>query len=444
MDSPLNTQFLKNLTFALLVLAACSGICCAELSAQQGYQDFFQVQNQPTPPPIPDRQLFYSAPPQVTAPPPVHVGQPEIIYSVPPMAGQPGVSFQQPPIPAQSNPFPYFPYQQPSPIQSLPVQTAPAPYAPYTPYQAPDPYGSGVQPVYPGYAPYNNPTYQGTNSNWLPSIDWNKFRQDYMTPFLERPRARQTYVYGRSKEDKLGINDIEIATTLTMQNFMGSQQPLRLTPGFIFHFWNGPNSIANPGYDLPPHAYSIMLTFDHLTNPANQVGLESNFTVGYYSDFENHSSDGIRFTGRILGWTRLNHYTIGKLGIEYFDRVNLKMLPAFGVYMTPNADTKIDLLFPKSKLSHRIPNLNDTEAWVYVGAEYGGGSWVIERMGGMDDQVDINDVRAFAGIEWMGPLRVTGFFEAGYVFEREIRYRSAPGAPLELSDSFMIRSGFAF
>jgi hypothetical protein len=59
-----------------------------------------------------------------------------------------------------------------------------------------------------------------------------------------------------------------------------------------------------------------------------------------------------------------------------------------------------------------------------VGAEYGGGSWVMDRRDGSSDQADINDVRSFLGFEWMGPRRVTGFFEVGYVFQREIVYRS--------------------
>ena len=260
---------------------------------------------------------------------------------------------------------------------------------------------------------------------------------------MERPRVRQTYLYGNSGNE-LGINDIEIATTITRANFLGSQQALRVTPGFIFHFWDGPDTTAHPGFDLPPQAYSASLAFDHLTNPANQAGLETNLTVGYYSDFDNTSSDAIRLTGRLLGWSRLNSYTVGKFGVEYFDRVNVKMLPAVGLYMTPNSDMKLDLFFPRTKLSHRVPNFNDYEAWAYVGGEYGGGSWAIERMGGAHDQADINDVRAFIGLEWMGPRRVTGFMEFGYVFERELLYRSDPLNGLDLQDTLMFRSGLAF
>jgi hypothetical protein len=65
-------------------------------------------------------------------------------------------------------------------------------------------------------------------------------------------------------------------------------------------------------------------------------------------------------------------------------------------------------------------------------------------MGGFDDQVDVNDVRAFTGVEWTGPRNVTGFMETGYVFEREMLYRSNPLNKLNLQDAWMIRGGFSF
>ena len=79
-----------------------------------------------------------------------------------------------------------------------------------------------------------------------------------------------------------------------------------------------------------------------------------------------------------------------------------------------------------------------------MGAEYGGGSWVIDRADGTPDQADINDVRSFIGLEWIGLRRVTGFLEVGYVFDREIVYRSSPNNALDIEDAFLFRSGLAF
>lgn len=197
-------------------------------------------------------------------------------------------------------------------------------------------------------------------------------------------------------------------------------------------------------FDMPARAYSSYLAFDHVTDTCKLSGLESNLTVGYYSDFSNTSSYALRWTGKLVGWYRMNDYTVGKFGVEYLDRVDVKLLPAFGVYMTPNPDIKFDLYFPRTKLSHRIPNINDYEAWSYIGAEYGGGSWAIKRSDDSNDQVDINEIRSFIGVEWMGTKRVTGFFELGYVFNREIVYRSDGLNPLELQDALMLSTGFSF
>ena len=356
-----------------------------------------------------------------------------------------------------NQPFPIFPKATQPGFQEVPANVAPSIQFP----------GNG-QPVFPGNQPGfqgypslpqnaygsqqipNRWPYEGTGTNWLPSVDWTwpqeawrSFRTQFLPRVLERPRARQTYLYGNNGNE-LNINDLEIATTATIPNFLRGPTPLRVSPGFVFHWWDGPDSNVFPAFDLPARAYSTYLAFDHITNPANNSGLETNFTIGYYSDFDNTSSDAIRMTSKLLGWQRLNPYTIGKLGIEYLDRVDVKLLPAVGVYMTPNPDLKLDLYFPKPKLSHRIPNFGDFEAWMYVGGEYGGGSWAIERRNGTLDQADINDVRAFIGMEWMGPRRVTGFFEFGYAFDREIVYRSNALNVLDLQDTLMLRSGLAF
>ncbi len=415
------------------------------------FGDFFQVQGPPNSNFAPNQSIITSPNLQITPPPSQFLQQPQAfpnqafpnqafpnagqIINAPTLTTPSSNPFQQP-----NQRFPIFPRGNQRPVLAPPnVQPQ-----------------FGNQPQFGGQPQFGSPQYpnrwpyEGTGSNWLPSIDWSvpqqywqQFQNNFLPRLLERPRVRQTFLQGNSGNE-LNINDIEVATTMTFPNFLQSRQPLRMSPNFIFHYWDGPDSIVHPGYDLPARAYSTSLAFDHMTNPANQSGLESNFTVGFYSDFKNTSSDAIRLTGRILGWQRLNQYTVGKLGVEYFDRINVKLLPVVGVYMTPNADMKFDLTFPRSKLSHRVPNFADNEAWVYIGGEYGGGSWAIERADSSEDQADINDVRAFLGVEWMGARRVTGFFEFGYVFQREIVYRSDPMNSLELQDTLMIRSGLAF
>ena len=61
----------------------------------------------------------------------------------------------------------------------------------------------------------------------------------------------------------------------------------------------------------------------------------------------------------------------------------------------------------------------------------------------MKDQADLNDVRAFIGVEWMGNAQVTGFLDLGYVFNRKIVYQNST-SNLDLSDAIMLRFGIAF
>jgi len=154
--------------------------------------------------------------------------------------------------------------------------------------------------------------YQGLGSNFLPTIDWTwprqqwaRFQNEFLPRVLERPRFRQTYLHGSNRGanpgNELDINDIEVATTLTIPNFLQSRQPLRISPGFVASFWDGPDT-PSTGFDLPESAFGAYLAADHVTDLAQTAGLETNLTVGVYSDFDNFSSDAIRVQGRLLGW----------------------------------------------------------------------------------------------------------------------------------------------
>jgi hypothetical protein len=278
-------------------------------------------------------------------------------------------------------------------------------------------------------------------TSW-PAQFWSRLRTDTIPRLLERPRWRNTWLEGDDGTE-LDILESEIATTLTFPGPLNPRNALRVSPGFVFLFLDGPDT-AMTGFDLPGQLYSAYTAFDANSDTSLQAGFDINVTLGVYTDFHHVSSDSLRLTGTGLGWIRVNPYTVFKLGVEYFDRIDLKLLPAFGFFMQPNNEMRMDLYFPRPRVSHRLPSLGNYDIWGYVGAEVGGGSWTMERIFGVDDQVDINDIRAFIGYEWTGPRKVTGFIEGGYVFDRELLYKSAPAIKLEIPDTFMIRTGLAF
>jgi hypothetical protein len=133
-----------------------------------------------------------------------------------------------------------------------------------------------------------------------------------------------------------------------------------------------------------------------------------------------------------------------KFGVMYIDRNDIKLLPAGGVLYTPTPQVRFDFFFPQPKLSAQLTTVGQFEVWWYVAAEYGGGAWTIERTDGTSDRVDINDIRVSGGLEWTGPNGLTGFFEIGYVFKREVVYVVEPSDTFNPDDSWMLRAGIAF
>ena len=190
--------------------------------------------------------------PQVVVP--QNLGQ----LNLPNPAISPSPSF--PVFPRVTNPFP-----NPGTVQGNPAFLNPgvAPQANFG-FQAPSlsaptftPPAFNRQPFQP-VAPIRWP-YEGTGTNWLPAIDftlpkqaWASFQNQFLPRLLERPRARYTYIVG-DNDNQLNINELEFATTLTRPNFLRSNQPLRISPGFVATWLDGPNSNVSPGFDLPGH-----------------------------------------------------------------------------------------------------------------------------------------------------------------------------------------------
>jgi hypothetical protein len=130
--------------------------------------------------------------------------------------------------------------------------------------------------------------------------------------------------------------------------------------------------------------------------------------------------------------------------VEYINRNDLKLLPAGGVLWTPNPQVRFDIYFPKPKLAIYVTTLGTMEFWAYLAGEYGGGAWTIERAAGGDERIDINDIRAIVGTEFMTGRSVKGFFEAGFVFEREVVYVASPQDTFSPGETFMLRGGIAY
>ncbi|MCH7727885.1 MAG: hypothetical protein IH991_15620 [Planctomycetes bacterium] len=259
-------------------------------------------------------------------------------------------------------------------------------------------------------------------------------------------RFRYTWIAGDTGSE-LDINDLEIAFTLNLPNFLHSGQPIHVSPGFAFHWWQGPSAPVSTTTELPKGAFSAYVEFDWRTNPQNQFGVEADVFVGIYSDFENFNKS-LRIHGTGLGWWRLTNNFAIKGGIAYLNRVNVKMLPAAGVFWQPNELWNLELYFPSPRVERYLWMLRNTHLWGYWGGEYGGGSWSIQHdsRDRTNDRIDINDIRLIAGVKWHRDPNagVRGFAEIGWVFYREILFLSNPNLNLDLDNSIMLRGGLTF
>ncbi|MGN6133599.1 MAG: hypothetical protein ACTHOU_03820 [Aureliella sp.] len=291
-----------------------------------------------------------------------------------------------------------------------------------------------------GASPYGTWNPQGNVAGVWPS-------QPPFIRFFQGPRFRHAYIYGDNDPNSLQIHDTDLSLAFAVPNFLFSTQPIYILPSFSLHQWDGPNA-PSPA-DLPSKAYSAFLDTGWQSDPLRLVGAELGVRVGVFSDFNTFTSDSIRVMGRGLGRIRLTPTATLKGGIVYLDRNRVKLLPAGGVLWQPNPGTRFDLFFPEPKLSHYLNTVGTYDTWWYVGGYYGGGAWTVERTSGAKDSIDINDIRLLLGLEWgrneqMREGRRVGFFEVGYVFNRELLYKNDPADNIDLADSFVLRAGLGY
>ena len=191
--------------------------------------------------------------------------------------------------------------------------------------------------------------------------------------------------------------------------------------------------------------YSAYLNFLWQPQLTPQFGADLNFRTGVYSDFDTVTWNSIRFTGRALGVLQMTPNVAFKLGIEYLDRADIKLLPAVGFLWEPSPETRFDVYFPRPMFSRYWTTWGNTEVWWHIGGEYGGSSWTIENIAtNASDRIDINDIRVFIGTDWNRLNRLNGIFEVGYVWNREIFVASDQAMGLNLDNTFMVRLGLKY
>ncbi len=251
-------------------------------------------------------------------------------------------------------------------------------------------------------------------------LDWNK--PSFVATVLPQ------------SSDGLGITTLDARITAVPKSF----PLLQFTPRFSTHFVSGPEST-----DLPGQLYDFALDTS-LFMPINERwSFLGGVAPNMFSDFENTSSEALRITGRGLFFYKYSDQLKLAVGIIYLNRDDISLIPAAGLVYTPHERLKLDLMFPKPKLAYRFQTNGTMERWAYAAAEFGGGTWAIQRTTGLNDVVTYRDYKFLAGFEHIQTEGYRWFAEAGYVFGRELEYTSNLGNT-DLTSTGVIRLGITF
>ena len=217
------------------------------------------------------------------------------------------------------------------------------------------------------------------------------------------------------------------------------------TQQFALRTWEGPSgSPMFPTTSLPGSAYRFGWDLA-LATPANYPwSAMIAFNPSLNSDFSSSlSSDAWQWDGRGMIFIRQNDWWTWVLGAGYLDRVNDKVIPYAGVIYTPDQFWEFRLLFPKGRISYFLGNPWGFNTWAYVRSEYHIEAYEIQlETTGRREQVELEDWRILFGFRFDNSL-VSCFWEAGWVFGRDVNYLNAtPG--FDVSSGFITRLGLRF
>lgn len=203
-----------------------------------------------------------------------------------------------------------------------------------------------------------------------------------------------------------------------------------LTLGYGLHFLEGPVVT-----DMPSRLYDFHVGYHLQDSLGPRFRYDAKVQLGAYSDFEGSARDGVRVTGRAVGYFRCRDWIEFVLGVDYLGREDVRILPVGGAILRPHDSLRLDLVFPEPKIAARI---GDTDRWLVLGGELGGGTWAVERLSGANELATYHDLRLFVGIEKVKESGEHTGFDVGYIFDRHLEYDSGVGN-IDLGDTVMIR-----
>jgi len=266
--------------------------------------------------------------------------------------------------------------------------------------------------------------------------EWDEQRRSPADRFWYA-RSLSTTWLPKNGADGFGTTDVPIATSFAPVWF-DDLPALLITPGFGFHFWQAPDVL-----ELPSTVFDAYVDIAWRTPLTDRLGFGFGLTPGVYGDYRQSSPKAFQLTGWGLVDYKLTDTWTVVAGAAVVRQLDLRVLPVGGLIWTPNADTRLELLVPRSRFVRKVRSFDDGGgAWVYTAFQFGGGSWAVTLPDDTTALVTVSDLRAILGLEWFRSRSVAGVAEVGYVFARTI---SANGVPeFNPNDTIMLSAGATF
>lgn len=262
--------------------------------------------------------------------------------------------------------------------------------------------------------------------------------REHRDGFFQKLSFTGTWIDRNNKFDDFGVSELDAYVTFAVP-LPSREWPLLITPAFNVRYLAGPKNV-----DLPPRLFETYL--DLLWVPQFTPRLTGIFGIagGNYSDFQTDDNEAWRLSGKALvryEWIPAEVQIL--LGVLYLNREDVPILPAGGIIWTPTSDRRYELVFPRPKLAHRIDLGSHYEDWLYLGGEFGGNSYAVQRINGADDSITLRDFRTYVGLERKLDGGAGYRLEIGYVLGRVIEFQSNR-PDIEADDTAMIRGGIVF
>jgi hypothetical protein len=233
-----------------------------------------------------------------------------------------------------------------------------------------------------------------------------------------------------------GTFDLDYNRTWYLQT--GSERPpVAVTPGFGMHLWSGPRVL-----DLPSRVYDLYLDVSWRPIDRENGGIAFGVTPGFYGDFQNLNGTAFQLTGWGLANYRTGPHWNFVGGVAVVRQLNSKLLPIGGVIWTPNDDTRLELIFPRPRIAHRLWQQESKEVWYYLAGQFGGGAWSVADTPSKNVLVSYSDLRLMLGVEMLNTRGRDLTLEGGYVFSRDISVNHT--SVLAPDPTFLLQASLAF